>query len=638
MDGNQVDLDFYQRIIGGQIFIGMITLQHKAKQDIPPLVEDLNNAGIRFVYFSEENEIKSRVFAERLGLETGWNCHISFCERSFGLDEQSTLTTVSEAKTEETADEYLVSHVTPAHDDDAIANDDDTPDDDDDVIGHVSIGDDHDEEGQTGEHEDTLEDVPKNEDLEIEKKVKWQDSEVRDRKSSEGSSSSSSTNNGDVDPGGYWLSFSNRAKLPRGIMNIRPHLENVDNVPLLVPLFTDSTPQAAREMISIMQENGEIVCCIGSCLNVDNLEIFNQADVGVALQPSFPQVCLKEVPRKRDSENYSVADDSSQTNLLKSENNDSSSIEEDEVTPLTVSSALNGISCSLSFQRDYNIKFVALLKEARRLCFGLRICFTFMLSCQLTLCLVMLTASLFMLPPPLTGLHLLWFTCVLVPVLSISLVNADNDSQLMTTLTAKNDKNFKGYNSSFLRFHGLAFMPSVLVCNLLILPLTLMSFCERFTISASEKCHYFLGNRNISDSWNGFGNIHVSGLALAQDIVAFFIMLCFVFMSSSYVHHLHPLWRRLPFLNKQWIVTIIIVVVLQMLYMTISQFLWRANTDTDYDISQVPNYVFCLVFLWPVVQLGICEFSKRKYIKFYIRYQKRAKLKFGTKLGMNSPF
>ena len=36
---------------------------------------------------------------------------------------------------------------------------------------------------------------------------------------------------------------------------------------------------AAREMISIMQEYGEIVCCIGSSLNVDNLEIFNQADV-----------------------------------------------------------------------------------------------------------------------------------------------------------------------------------------------------------------------------------------------------------------------------------------------------------------------------------------------------------------------
>jgi hypothetical protein len=36
---------------------------------------------------------------------------------------------------------------------------------------------------------------------------------------------------------------------------------------------------------------------------------------------------------------------------------------EEELNPLTVSSTLNGISCSLSFHRDYNIKFVALLKE-----------------------------------------------------------------------------------------------------------------------------------------------------------------------------------------------------------------------------------------------------------------------------------
>ena len=38
-------------------------------------------------------------------------------------------------------------------------------------------------------------------------------------------------------------------------------------------------------------------------------------------------------------------------------------LDDEELTPLTVSSRLNGISCSLSFHRDYNIKFVALLKE-----------------------------------------------------------------------------------------------------------------------------------------------------------------------------------------------------------------------------------------------------------------------------------
>lgn len=72
--------------------------------------------------------------------------------------------------------------------------------------------------------------------------------------------------------------MSNRAKLPKGIDNIRPHLENVDNVPLLVSLFTDCTADTANEMIKIMQEYEEVVCVIGSMANESNLPIFLQAD------------------------------------------------------------------------------------------------------------------------------------------------------------------------------------------------------------------------------------------------------------------------------------------------------------------------------------------------------------------------
>lgn len=41
------------------------------------LIEDLEKACIRFVHFSKENELRSRVFSEKMGLESGWNCHIS---------------------------------------------------------------------------------------------------------------------------------------------------------------------------------------------------------------------------------------------------------------------------------------------------------------------------------------------------------------------------------------------------------------------------------------------------------------------------------------------------------------------------------------------------------------------------------
>jgi len=38
--------------------------------------------------------------------------------------------------------------------------------------------------------------------------------------------------------------FCFQARLPKGIRNIRPHIDNVDNVPLLVSLFTDCTPDS----------------------------------------------------------------------------------------------------------------------------------------------------------------------------------------------------------------------------------------------------------------------------------------------------------------------------------------------------------------------------------------------------------
>lgn len=41
------------------------------------MIEQLDQGCIRFVHFSKENELRSRVFSEKMGLESGWNCHIS---------------------------------------------------------------------------------------------------------------------------------------------------------------------------------------------------------------------------------------------------------------------------------------------------------------------------------------------------------------------------------------------------------------------------------------------------------------------------------------------------------------------------------------------------------------------------------
>ena len=60
-----------------QTFLGMVQMQYQALVDLVQLIDLLEKACIRFVHFSKENELRSRVFSEKMGLESGWNCHIS---------------------------------------------------------------------------------------------------------------------------------------------------------------------------------------------------------------------------------------------------------------------------------------------------------------------------------------------------------------------------------------------------------------------------------------------------------------------------------------------------------------------------------------------------------------------------------
>lgn len=47
--------------LSGQIFMGMVSSQYQARLDVVRLIDGLVNACIRFVYFSLEDELKSKV-------------------------------------------------------------------------------------------------------------------------------------------------------------------------------------------------------------------------------------------------------------------------------------------------------------------------------------------------------------------------------------------------------------------------------------------------------------------------------------------------------------------------------------------------------------------------------------------------
>lgn len=76
-----------------------------------------------------------------------------------------------------------------------------------------------------------------------------------------------------------------KAQLPRGVDNVRSHLENVDDIPMHVSLFAECNASSVREMIKIFQDQGEVVCVVGSSMNLENTDCFSIADIAVALDP-----------------------------------------------------------------------------------------------------------------------------------------------------------------------------------------------------------------------------------------------------------------------------------------------------------------------------------------------------------------
>ncbi|XP_065065440.1 transmembrane protein 94-like [Rhopilema esculentum] len=550
------------RMLGKQIFIGMVTYSDLVKEDTECLVESLNNGGIRFVYFSTENELKSQVFAERLGLETGWNCHIS-------------LANYEPLPCRGSIDESSVLH---SETDGLIAG------------SKSNIAEANDDRRNTAY-------CSGSEDLYKEKVV-----------------------NGNSNHDNFYL-ISNRAKLPRGIRNIRPHLKNVDDVPLRVPLFTDCTPQAVTEMIEIMQENGEVVCCLGSSLNTWNSHIFSQADVSIAIDPLHPQVCVKSKPG-----NYR-----SGSPLQSTEDNDKY-----DVSSLRLSSFLNSLPCSLLCRQDKQIDFVSLICEARRLMFNMKSCFLFMLSANLSLSLCMLVSFCLLLPFPFTGLRLLWLEIIIIPLLSLSLLGTPSDSDLMNRMTGKRISNIYEDSKQFFIHFFPTFGLNVLFTVIGLFAWLLFSFCTK-SHGAEGQCHFLFGTKNLTDPWHGWITVNKEGLYMSQDVTLLFTTFYLIVLSASFVDRNYHLWTMLPFRNKLWLKATLLCIGLQFIYTAVSIYLSNVpGTEHDFRIQYV-IYPLILALLWPVVLIISCEMMKRRHIKMFIRYQKRERLKFDTKLGMNSP-
>ncbi|XP_013405045.1 transmembrane protein 94-like, partial [Lingula anatina] len=668
-----------------QIFIGMVTMQYQARLDVVKLIENLETACIRFVHFSEENELRSRVFSEKMGLEAGWNCHISLLSGDYteSTSQPDSNTSNQSHRTSKISSHVSVDtlnrssrsrdksrrHSAPSliHIEDPQVRFSMQPSEEncnsirsDDTVQTVVVNQVIHQSGQSSQavnqsvqmsQSDELDGAVCNIDGVQVEEVKIQETPRSHFTSDETPYTNFSSN---VSPEGYFqpdihiayqsdlspaeeqemveiaahygshrtsntddtmsggFDMSNRAKLPKGIENIRPHLEHVDNVPLLVSLFTDCTKGTTREMIQIMQEYGEVVCCIGSTACIQNTASFIQADASIGLEPQYPQLCMKQSVMTEPWE-------------------------EEELSPMDINRLLNSLGCSLVFFRSDNISLTQLIAEARHHCVAMRNSFLCLLSYHLSISLIQLLAAIFLLPPVLASRHLLWLLLVVAP--SLSLVHFGNplDPHIMTLASGKNEDYLtKDVIVQYIVYFILRFVPSLLII-LLCFGFSLYGLCVKNT-GMAEACHACFGNMQYSTpgDWRGWSTQYHSGLVLAQNILLSQFVLYTVLSSVSSVHRYYHLWRRAPCTNKLWCVVAPAILVLQVIYSICDVHVYREGESAL--LADIPVVTWVVAVIWPLLLLPLLEMVKMHEIKLAVRYQKRARLNFGTKLGMNSPF
>ncbi|PNF21037.1 hypothetical protein B7P43_G08399 [Cryptotermes secundus] len=567
-----------------QVFIGMVTMQYQAQIDMVQLIEQLERACIRFVHFSKENELRSRVFSEKMGLESGWNCHISLLSErnSTNIGNSRTLSfsapsainlEFSQVKFEEEKRDWI---------------DESLPDKS--ATNHSK---DHQNHGSSQDS------------------VLLHSMELPSQQDTWRSLSCLTDSTEQSAPINFIM--SNRAKLPRGIDKIRPHLEQIDNVPLLVSLFTDCTPSATREMLHIMQEYGEVVCVIGSSANADNMPIFLQADASLAVEPLYPQVCQKIAVFKETTPDQGPS-------------------------PVELSRSLNSIACSISFRREDPISIFHLIMESRHYMQCVWNCVQFWVCCGVTVSAVQVLGILLMLPPLLKTGSVLWLVCLVVPLLSLSLVTNPTDPQVMQRATGKNQCVVDAQISVFVLWcYGSKFLPTIFIV-LLFYTVTLSSLCGEIVIITNTTCTMVYPMPAVSvplERWGGWDRYQYS-LLTSQHAALVLLVLHFVTISISFVEREYSIWHKSPHHNRIWLLIVIITLSLQIMYTGIS--LSNNNTPAQFGIGHIPWHVLTLGLVSSLLVFLINELVKREEIKVNVRYQKRARLEFGTKLGMNSPF
>lgn len=453
------------------------------------------------------------------------------------------------------------------------------------------------------------------------------------------------------------------ARMPHGVESIKKHLQEVDNVPLLVSLYTDSTPKTIQQMVEIFHDYGEIVLTIGSSYRAHNQYIFNSSDVAVAIAmlpgdssqipisvenildkfPSFSNstlsradvllhfrlVSLGTVPLLQTPANYSVSSTTSyQTDKINiNKNNDIEIPFNLDIFPgegtKEVASHLR-LSALLEAIRQGRVVLLNCIQVIAMLSLS---------SLSLGMLILLSNAIPLSLSPTLSPSMALLFILFYIPLLLIAMLQSDAPDGIMKNTPRKNFFICRiGDENRFLSYLLIrCFFVSISV--FIIGWITGASIFKDNNESLLEGMYQLI---NLDMSEKG-----VNGYWIVHDMMSLQMLLSLIAQATTLLERGQkfsdfPTYKSHP----DFYVAFIVLIIIHISVLLIRDYTRNNSIDNDYSYENYENLdimVWILLIILPFIQILFGFVVNAIDDKSYRRYLQFLRLDFDTRLGMHSP-
>lgn len=396
------------------------------------------------------------------------------------------------------------------------------------------------------------------------------------------------------------------AKLPHGIEAVKGHLKNVDNVPLLVSLFTDVNHQTTREMIEVFQEYNDTVIAVGLSHLPWNSNIFSTADLGIG------------VDVLSDSLRRSRLGQLGYNSLLPSE--------------IVFISAISAHTCAFRLRGVESIAYMptilaqgraALESASSAAFFLLNGCLSFGFFTLFGVCSVATVIHL----PEVSGAFL--SLQVILPLLALPMTMSDPEKQCMARVPPKNDLSIvfgKREGSMVISTAILKALPPAILPQLLYL----IALGELLIFHEPELLRTVCGVALEAGDWttaircDGLGNYTGVARSSANALTLAAYLLCIAISSAGFVHRTLPLTQEAPWKrNTIWVSAVTVAMLIISLYIAM-------QLDGE-SIRALPWYFYLLGAMMPFICLGCIEYVKRAERALMDRAEKLRRLQFETR-------